>query len=182
MFRHILSYCIVVSLFMIAAGMVLAANTVVINFEDPSYVVNMPIKTLTYPTLTVTFSTTNPNNCRPYLGDWGNLRQGWLCGKTSTEDVTVPPFAGGNWFLTWVECDARTYDMVVDFLPAVDKFEGSIFDIDEYDDQGKEDCKECLPDQSIGDRRVNPLRAEFPDDLLRIAGFEIFKGDRGFVE
>ncbi len=133
MFRHTLSHCMVAALFMIAAGTALAAPTVCpIDFEGlPGAQADMSVPTWDCGPLTVSFSTTNPNPCVPYLGDWGEPGQGWLCNQNGTNDVTIPPYSGGLWFLTWVACDPRANDMVVEFSQVVERFEGYIFDIDD---------------------------------------------------
>jgi len=134
MFRNILSYCMVISLFMMAAGTALATPTkCIINFELSGAYVKMPVTTVPCGPLTVTFSTTKPN-CDPYLGDWDGLAgEGWFCNQNGLNDVTIPPYPGGTWFLTWTACDPHipANKCVITFAPLVDRVEGDIFDIDE---------------------------------------------------
>jgi hypothetical protein len=134
MFRHILLYCMVVALFMMATGTALSANTVVgIDFEDPQGYELKPVSTpLDYPPLTIEFKSTNPAKPNPYLGKYGDPGAGgWLCNILGQNDVTIPPYTqGGQFFLSWVINDPINYDLEVRFSQSVDKFEGDIFDVD----------------------------------------------------
>ncbi len=135
MFRHILSHCMVVSLFMMAAGTALAQHTqCIIDFEQwPSPYEMMPVTVWNCPSLTVNFSTTNPANPNPYLGEYGDPGAGgWWCNKLLQNDVTDPLYPQGKqFFLGWAACDPIYHEMVVDFSQDVEKFEGYIFDIDD---------------------------------------------------
>ncbi|HWR83118.1 MAG TPA: hypothetical protein VN285_07435 [Candidatus Deferrimicrobium sp.] len=134
MFRHILSHCMVVALFMMATGTALAApSECKIGFENIGPEMTA-VQVWNCSPLTVTFSTTNPVKPFPYVGEYGDPgATGWWCNQKLENDVLIQYPQGEKCFLGWAACDPITFDMVVDFSPNVIvlEFRGDIFDMDD---------------------------------------------------